>query len=135
MKKSETVLGETIAVLYTIYSVCVPLGVFLTKLFHERKEEDRKRLEESKTEDSGSAEKGEKVASATAPELLLRQKEDYLTCTVQAASLLLKNKECIAKFQSRFKEEYVRLKKEQLGNEGMTDECDEYRRHITEIEG
>ena len=85
-------------------------------------------MEEIKIEDNN--EKGDKLT----PEQLLRQKEDYVTCTIQAASLLLKTKHDVEIFLTRFKERFLKIKKEQLENEGQKDDPKEYISHADKIE-
>ena len=79
--------------------------------------------------------KADKLALAPlAPELLLKAKEDYVTCTIKAASLLLKNQDCIETFVSRFKETFSEIKREQLEADGTKDEPESFISHIDKIE-
>ena len=90
-------------------------------------------MEDIKIEDSANVDKGDKLTSAVATDLLLKLKEDYVTCTVQAASLLLKNKECIDTFLTRFKENFLKVKQAQCDHDGVKDTPEDYIAHVDEI--
>ena len=77
-----------------------------------------------------SNEKEDKLASAPlAPEFLLKQKEDYVTCSVQAASILLKDKECVSRFITRFKQTFRKI----LADGSQCEDPEDYLAHVDDI--
>ena len=136
MKEEERTLGETLSGVCTINSLCAPLGVFLSRIYNQRKVEDAERVEALKMEqkETSNLDKSDKSAIAPlAPELLLNPKEDYVTCTLQAASLLLRDEKLIVPFIDRFKNTFLKIKGEQLVSDGMKDVAEEYIGHIDDI--
>ena len=130
MTEEESFLGENLSGMCTINSLCVPLGVFLSKIFDMRKRADLERVEELKMKEITSNEKEDKLASAPlAPEFLLKQKEDYVTCSVQAASILLKDKERVSRFITRFKQTFRKI----LADGSQSEDPEDCLAHVDDI--